>query len=324
MNFISTFKKIIRECDYSNTYKMAWAKAIVELSSCAKDQDGEYVTIDMFDIAEKMFKYYWNQTIFFDLLQSAPNQPPVIVSEVKDMIDSYKYYKKDVSPIFYERAENSLTTKYNCEYQSKIKNIIRAIKENVLHRFLNLEKETFDLYTINRSEGSITFKRDDLLTIYENQQDLFDLINYRWSLMLENYNSCPRIAKKVRIMDEREIRRKSALTRFDKYLDVENREHICFICNQKIPDDELSRDHVIPWSYLYSDDLWNLVYVHKSCNSSKSNITPEQSVIDKLNQRNDKLSSLLHEAGKNDKNTQDLDLAIKKNYVDQFYIGCKG
>ena len=33
-------------------------------------------------------------------------------------------------------------------------------------------------------------------------------------MMLENYNSCPRIAKKVRIMDEQEIKRTQLLEAF--------------------------------------------------------------------------------------------------------------
>lgn len=92
----------------------------------------------------------------------------------------------------------------------------------------------------------ITFNTDNLKEIYKNKQDLFDLINYRWSLMLEDYNSSPRIGKKVRIMDEQKIRRPKALSFFDKFLNLENENHICFICGERIPDDKLSRDHVIP------------------------------------------------------------------------------
>ena len=57
----------------------------------------------------------------------------------------------------------------------------------------------------------------------------------------------------------------------------------CFITGDKIADDE-SIDHVIPWSYLYSDDLWSLVLVKKGANSSKSNNIPEEDLIKKLEQ----------------------------------------
>ena len=32
-NFYNIFKRIIRECNYDNTYKMAWAKALVEIAT---------------------------------------------------------------------------------------------------------------------------------------------------------------------------------------------------------------------------------------------------------------------------------------------------
>ena len=89
---LDDFKKVIRECDYSNTYKMAWAKGIVELSNIYNKSTEESIDICLVDIAQKMFKYYWDQTIFFNLFQSAPNQPPVILQEVKKLIEKYPLY----------------------------------------------------------------------------------------------------------------------------------------------------------------------------------------------------------------------------------------
>ena len=112
---------------------------------------------------------------------------------------------------------------------------------------------------------------------------------------------------------------------FDQFLELENDNHICFICGKKIEDADLSRDHVIPWSYIYSDDLWNLVYVHKGCNSGKSNITPSQERIDKLKERNLLLQAKMHDKFKsNSKILQEFDYAIKNDFVDKFYLGCKG
>ncbi|WP_082063253.1 HNH endonuclease domain-containing protein [Paenibacillus sp. IHBB 10380] len=45
-------------------------------------------------------------------------------------------------------------------------------------------------------------------------------------------------------------------------------------------------DHVIPWLYLYSDYLWNLVYSHQTCNSSKSNVIPSETTIQRLEEKN--------------------------------------
>ena len=49
----------------------------------------------------------------------------------------------------------------------------------------------------------------------------------------------------------------------NKHVEKENPNKICFVTNRPISPNNLSIHHVIPWSYMYSDDLWNLVYVDK-------------------------------------------------------------
>lgn len=61
-NKYELFKQIIRECNYDNTYKMAWEKSIVELSS-KYDLSKEKVVIKFEEISKKYIKYYWNQMI---------------------------------------------------------------------------------------------------------------------------------------------------------------------------------------------------------------------------------------------------------------------
>ena len=320
--FLKDFEKIIRECSYSNTYKMAWAKGIVE---CSNDEySDEIVTIPLTLLASKMFKYYWDQSIYFNLYQSAPNQPPVILQEVHKIIKLYQDKKKDSYPVKFIRAINEFDENIRREYKKSIKRCVSNINLYVKDYFLNLNGERYSFYTYDNE--NIYMKREHLLELKENQEDLFDLINYRWSLMLEDYNSSPRIGKKVRIMDEQDVKR-SSLKGFDKYLDMENEKHICFICHKEIEEKDLSRDHVIPWSFMYSDDLWNLVYVHKSCNSSKSNIPPSLERIKELKLRNKRLQKVLHEkyAGKAlPSDVEKLDLAIEKDYVEQFYLASKG
>ena len=89
-------------------------------------------------------------------------------------------------------------------------------------------------------------------------------------------------------------------------------------------EDDLSIDHVLPWSYLFSDDIWNLVYVKKNLNSSKSNKIPNESMIKKLELRNIRLLDKMKKSGINDKRVIELETSIKKDYVREFWYGCKG
>lgn len=322
-NFYSTFKRIIRECNYDNTYKMAWAKALVEIATESL-YEAEIIEIRLEDIAKKYIKYYWNQTIFFDLIQGSNLlKTPVILQNVKLLIEEYYKYIDARKPDRFERIEYILTNDLFKEYTTCIKRVTSALKSDVSWRFVFIDgKNNVDIYEYFKGDNVLKIKNENLKILADNNQDLFDLINYRWGLILESFNSSPRINRKVKIIDEQEVKRNS-LSKFKEYLDIENPDRKCFICDKNIEEKELSIDHVIPWSYLYSDDLWNLVYVHKSCNSSKSNVIPTKKDIERLKDRNNRLSKLLSEKNKSGKSIDELNLAIEKDYVNKFWIGCK-
>lgn len=321
---LSLFKRIIKESNYDNTYKMAWARSLVELS-CELELNTDSVVITLEQIAEKYIKYYWNQTIFFNLMQgSNPNKPPVIVTLVKELIEEYYKVVGNNMPELYERIiDKVLKVKMFKSYNKVLKKIATTLKYDVSWRFTFLDnKYNEEIYKYTKGNNELSISKNLMLQLRDNEQDLYDLINYRWGLILETFNSSPRINKKIKIMDEREIKRNS-LDKFKKYLDLENGKHECFICGNKIEKEELSIDHVIPWSYMYSDDIWNLVYVCKSCNSRKTNRIPDKANIDKLKERNIRLLNRMNEENIKNKLVEELKLANEKDYVTKFWIGSK-
>ncbi len=322
-SFLYYFKKIIRECNYDNTYKMAWAKALVELAT-EIEVNSTYVEIPLEEISKKYIKYYWNQTIFFDMVQGSNlNKIPVVLQIVKELIERYYQFIENRKPERFERVEYILEEELREDYNDSIKRVVKAIKADVSWRFVIINGESHDeIYKYIKNDNKIIIANNNLIALKDNSEDLFDLINYRWGLILETFNSSPRINKKVKIIDEQEVKRNS-LSKFKKYLDIENPSHKCFICGDFIDHDEVTIDHVIPWSYLYSDDLWNLVYVHKGCNSRKNNLIPSKLEIEKLKARNNKMISLLREANISGKDVDELGVAIEKDYVKKFWIGCK-
>ncbi len=55
---------------------------------------------------------------------------------------------------------------------------------------------------------------------------------------------------------------------------MEDNKIIDFYTGEVLNPKDVSVDHVIPWSYMYSDDIWNLVLTSKRINSSKNNQIP--------------------------------------------------
>lgn len=325
MNFVDKWLHIIRKCSFDNTYKAAWAKAITEIAveyEYESEQD-EVIEISLTTIAHKVIRYYWEQTLFFDLKQSGnPIKLPLIVSIVKELIASYQARTDSFKPIKWFKA--NVENLFLHEYDKAIKDIVKALKADVSYRFLRIEgKEIDGVYEYQQKADSLYITVDNLKQLKDYSLIVFDAINYKWVQMLENFNHSPRISKKVKIIDEENVRRKP-LSKFAPYLKYENPEYICFLCGCVIVDGTPAIDHVIPWSYLYSDDLWNLVYAHQSCNSSKSNIIPSEDTIKRLEDRNMKLLEVLSMSEIKDKHLSELKMAIDNNFVKKFWIACQG
>lgn len=306
--YIKELTMLIRDGDMQNTYKMAWARAIVE--SCVLDESQSVIHFDT--LSEKIFGYYWNQSIFFQLEQSPnPHKRPEIHQIVLEEINQYQL-NNDNQPKYFSKVRDVNVP------VSKISNIL---KKDVSWRFLLLNRNESSVYELDKKSKTITVKHPQLIKEYSDI--LFELINYRWTQKLEEFNHSPRISKKVLGTDRERVRRNN-LSKFRKYLDIENSERRCFFTDKVLSDDDLSIDHVLPWSYLYSDDLWNLVYVDRGYNSSKSNRIPSEQVIQRLEERNVRLLSLLTSNSLKDRQTEELALCIEKDLLRKFWVGCKG
>lgn len=327
-DFIKDFIEIILRCNVTNTYKMAWGRALVDIACISERQAPEtLVKITLEEIAERFLNYYWNHTFFFDLKQG-PLQP-TIISIVKDLIKRYVKITSSNQPIRYE--------KLNFEGDLKeildrfIKELVLILKKDVSHRFLQLKGRDFSwMYDFTKNGDFLYIKAEYLELLKKNNEILYPLINSRWAQIVESFDYSPRISKKIKFLDDIQYNR-SSLKPFQEWLDIENPNHECFLCGKAIEDLDLTIDHVIPWSYVFEDNLWNLVYVHRSCNSSKSNIIPTANNIQKLEDRNKKISKIFEQKGfygvqvvRGKKIAEDLKFALDNNLVQKFWIGCKG
>ena len=276
----------IKNCSVENSYKMSWLRSIVEYV----DQTANPRAIPLEFIAKCMFKHYWDQTIFFKLQQGQnPDRNPLILQMVIEEINRFNKVMNNTKPQFFLRVENQLNI--------DLTKIVRVIKNNVSWRF----KQDYNLYEIDNDLNQIILH--DPIFLKKHVKIIYEIINNRWALILEDFNSSPRIGHKIRGTEEQKIKRKN-LKSFHRYLEIENPNRVCFITGDELSNEDLSVHHVIPWSYMYSDDLWNLVFLKKSQNSSLSNNIPSQNIINKL--------------------FNELKNSIYKDYVTQFWIGCKG
>lgn len=160
--YIKQWNEIITNGGSSNTYKMAWARGIIEICEDIEIKD-ETVDIPTIDIAKKMLEYYWNQSIYFNLTHgSVTSKEPVMVQIAKEMIEDYFKSQNNRMPIKFVKIEHKLEKEY---YNKKIKECLTAVKQDVCYRFLKVERKEYKLYTLSEDFNLLTFKREDVETI---------------------------------------------------------------------------------------------------------------------------------------------------------------
>lgn len=316
--YLSKWIRIIEEMKNDNTYKTAWGKGIVECAYLGEYSiENDDVIMKQSDIAKKMIKYYWNQTFFFGLSQG---KHPVILQQVELLIENYRNsygnYPKpwnEVESMLYENEKilNRVISK-----------ILSNARTNVCPRFKNVSGCSLDIYKILDKERKLVFRKENIEILKEYAFVLSKLLNYKWAQLLERFNTAPRISQKVNAASERKIKR-SNLTKYKNILlkYYHNEEIKDFYTGEVISKEDIHIDHVIPWSFIYSDEIWNLVVTKSTTNLSKSNRPPTKLEIEKLKKRNTNLMRLI----KDDYNLKNqIDYSLEHNTLDKLYINMKG
>jgi hypothetical protein len=265
---------LARHASMSTTYKPALLKSLVKIAARSAE-----LTIPLATIGHEFTKLYWNQTVIFHLRQAAVlSKEPEVIKSIRTT--SEHYHVRDLRKLP-PAASASID-----------RDMARILKINVLDRFhASKPPQMPPLFTwpaaqpgIILSDGAHTFLR-------ENGAALEVVANYWWASYLEKVNLlAPAIIEKVQLNGAR----RSSLAKFVTIL-AQSGEDRCFYCDEPFSGDRpVSVDHVLPWSFLLDDPLWDLVLACAPCNAAKSDRLPEKSFVIKLaaaNQRRTKMLS---------------------------------
>lgn len=317
-DYIGKWIRVIEDMRNSNTYKLAWSKGILE---CIEEdiiyEKDERIYIKHKDIVIKMLKYYWNQTFFFNLKQG-PNEKakPEMYQVTNQLIEAYKDTYSTSIPKWFNIASPKLQKL--AIYDRSINRLITIANYDVSYRFLNWKGNPVNLYDLDKKGKTVSFDLYQIEELRDNSKMLKLLLTYKWAQLLEQYNTSPRIVSKVESSSKATIRRGN-LSKFKKLLmkQYPDGKILDFYTGEILEENDITVDHVIPWSFLHSDDLWNLVLTSRSNNSSKSNRVIGEEFIRKLKTRN----TIIYETVINNESNDSLLLkdSIDNEYVDRFY-----
>ena len=318
--YLQDWIRVIEQMRNDNTYKVAWGKAIIECILLNEYQEcDDYVFIKEEDITYKMMRYYWNQTFFFNLSQG---NNPVMEQDIREMIDEYVHIVNMNYPVWFDKAEFVLNS-YSSIVKRKIKKFVTIANQNVAYRFMNVKDSVINLYILDRKNKTLQFSCNDIAILKDYGYILIKLMNFKWVQLLEKYNSSPNISKKVSNSSNKSIKRAN-LSKYKNFLLRYYHKELIqdFYTGEVLDVGDISIDHVIPWSFMYSDDIWNLVFTSKSSNSSKGNRPPSKEDLERLTERNNKLLKNLENS--NLKMAKELEYAIKNKLSKKYYIDLIG
>lgn len=279
---ISTyFQHIITKGRKDNTYKLALARFLIEHAA----QNKPSRTISYETIADAFLKYYWHQECKYRIRQNAPGKhdPSVITAIRKVFGEKYLPDKfEDMSDDKKQRARKIILKKVFGHEKNKTSMVIPRF-QNVKSGTTITKKKIF--YEYDDDAQQIMLRPEALEFLKNNRIMLYNSVILEWVTFLEKVNrGMPMlVAKTTNIYGER-----GSLVSFRKILQLAERH--CFYCNSSFHKDTPHVDHFIPWSYVFEDEMWNLVLSCPRCNTSKSDsLAAEKFLIDliKRNSRDD-------------------------------------
>jgi hypothetical protein len=267
---IGDIAALMRHARKSASYKPALLKALVR---CCQHSDELHIPLDA--IGREFTKLYWNQMVVYHLRQATSlSKESTAVKLIRRTAQAYKAH---------DLARLPAAGRAKIDGQMS-----KLLTVNVLSAFhASRPLGMLLLYHWEPGQDHVVVTQQ-VHSFLRSQAPALELVaNFYWAEFLEGCNRlAPRIVQKV-------SRDGSSRKSLQKYLNILRDESNvqCFYCEARFGEQRVPTvDHVIPWSFLLEDDLWDLVLACSKCNSAKSDWLPDHAFIQKLLRRNRGLS----------------------------------
>jgi hypothetical protein len=240
-----------------------------------KLEDSTTEVIEFKIIAKSFLKYYWHQICKYKIRQNYNvDRLPLIVQIIQNVFGS-QYIPEPFESMNKNKvtlAEKMITKKCFHEVIPRFQNITDGI-----HVTSNTVFYEFD-------DNSIEVKPDALQFFRDSHTFLLKGIILEWAKFLEKLNQgLPRLISKI----EGAVPSRSSLEKIKSVLLEHSNE--CFYCLNRLSMDKqkIHVDHFIPWSFIFENEMWNLVLTCIDCNLKKHSSLPPKQFVKLLVKRND-------------------------------------
>ena len=263
-----------------NTYKFALARALLDYCRDHADASDNPLEVSYEYFADKFMRYYFHQEYKFHIRQNFhPEKPPKAISILHASFGNK-------SPGNLDRLDKKKVDEVRNHFLAGIFGHARRKTSLVIPRFQNVRGQPLDsmsvvFYKYDDDAQVLTLKPEAFGFFKRNHAVLSKAVLAEWAKFLERINpSLPMLVAKI----ERDDARRGPLTKY-RSLYLKHWCH-CFYCMDRLERRYTHVDHLIPWSYLFDDNAWNLVLACRDCNLKKSSSLPQKEFRDDLIERN--------------------------------------
>ena len=308
---IEAFSQMMKDPSYC--YKFYWLEAIVQLIS----EDRKEATYN--EIINEMIANAWYSVLEFHVHLSGIWGD----GEIKDSLEKAVIKLQKLSDLPGNASKVEIQNKI-AEFDKELHGEKMVLTQNVPYKalsgFANRGSEFIDLnssagrmmayynriselsnplpYTFGEQKGlerKIIFHESWIKMIQDNMVSILGWIQYEKVKWLQNNNpEVPGLVYKLAPLDDK--MRKLGHVRKLWAAILESTNIVDVFKDEPIRAEAYDVDHFIPWSFVMNDELWNLMPMDSSLNSSKSNRLPKwEKFFTKFAQNQYVMYELVHE-----------------------------
>lgn len=284
---IDAFSLMMKNPSYC--YKFYWLEAIVQLIT----EDVKETSFN--EIIDEMIANAWYTVLEFHIhlsgmiegqikdglerailtLQELSKLPANASKvEIKNGIKEYDkeltLYKEQLTHMVPYRALSGFFDKY--QERANWGSTQRMV--SYIERVNQISLLPYTLGTGSSLKKEVFFHEAWIKMIQDNTVPILGWIQYEKVKWLQNNNpEVPGLIYKLAPMNEK-MRKLNSVRKLWKAV-MDNQSIVDVFKNSPIVNDNYDVDHFIPWSFVMNDELWNLMPMDSSLNSSKSNKLPK-------------------------------------------------
>lgn len=273
----------------SYCYKFYWLEAIVNLIS-------EDVTETTFDeIINEMIANAWYSVLEFHIHLSG-----IVIGEIRDGLERAVIKLSEISNLPANASKVEIKNKireFDAHLKPEKEQLTNMVPYRALAGFFTKVDEPADWestrrmityiervnsvnalpYTLGNSsklKKEVYFNPAWVKMIQDNTVAILGWIQFEKVRWLQNNNpEVPGLVYKLAPMDEKMRKLNAVRKLWDAALNIMSISDV--FTSNPIDVKQYDVDHFIPWSFVMNDELWNLMPMDSSLNSSKSNKLPE-------------------------------------------------